>query len=93
MMLTEHTSFGKRTNGEGTADSQQHQGGGAGISVTPAPGLGSREAIVKECFTKSFFRQKLNYIHFNPSQPHWNLAALPEDYKWSSAAFYEKKRQ
>ena len=50
-----------------------------------------REPMVKECFTKSFFRQKLNYIHFNPCQPHWNLAALPEDYKWSSAAFYEKK--
>ena len=49
-----------------------------------------REPMVKECISKPFFRQKLNYIHFNPCQPHWNLAILPEDYKWSSAAFYEK---
>jgi len=31
-----------------------------------------RESMVKECWTKKFFRQKLNYIHFNPCQPHWN---------------------
>lgn len=49
-----------------------------------------REPMVKECWTKKFFRQKLNYIHFNPCQSHWNLATLPENYKWSSAAFYEK---
>jgi len=48
-----------------------------------------REPMVKECWTKKFFRQKLNYIHFNPCQPHWNLAGVPEEYKWSSANFYE----
>ena len=48
-----------------------------------------REPMVKECWTKKFFRQKLNYIHFNPCQPHWNLARTPEEYKWSSANFYE----
>ena len=48
-----------------------------------------REPMIKECWTKNFFRQKLNYIHFNPCQPHWNLAASPEKYKWSSANFYE----
>lgn len=48
-----------------------------------------REPMVKECWTKKFFRQKLNYIHFNPCQPHWNLARVPEEYKWSSANFYE----
>jgi len=26
----------------------------------------------------------------NPCQPHWQLALLPEDYKWWSAMFYEK---
>jgi putative transposase len=45
--------------------------------------------MVKECWTKNFFRQKLNYIHFNPCQPHWNLVSSPEKYKWSSANFYE----
>ena len=49
-----------------------------------------REPMVKECWTKNFFRQKLNYIHFNPCQPHWNLAISPEEYKWSSVNFYEK---
>ncbi|KAA9038535.1 transposase [Ginsengibacter hankyongi] len=48
-----------------------------------------REPMAKECWTEKFFRQKLNYIHFNPCQQHWNLAASPEEYKWSSARFYE----
>ncbi len=33
--------------------------------------------------------QKLNYIHLNPLQDHWNLAVFPEDYQWSSSRFYE----
>lgn len=33
--------------------------------------------------------QKINYIHLNPLQEHWNLASMPEDYYWSSASFYE----
>jgi putative transposase len=32
---------------------------------------------------------KLNYIHTNPMQEHWNLVSKPEDYKFSSASFYE----
>jgi putative transposase len=32
--------------------------------------------------------QKLGYIHQNPTQTKWNLSATPEEYKWSSAAFY-----
>lgn len=33
--------------------------------------------------------QKLEYIHQNPLQEKWNLAAQPQDYRWSSARFYE----
>jgi putative transposase len=33
--------------------------------------------------------QKIDYIHNNPLQQHWNLAIRPEEYKWSSARFYE----
>jgi putative transposase len=33
--------------------------------------------------------QKINYIHNNPLQERWNLADNPENYKWSSARFYE----
>ena len=34
--------------------------------------------------------QKIQYIHENPLQEHWNLTDRPENYKWSSAKFYEK---
>ncbi|GAA0878606.1 hypothetical protein GCM10009119_15740 [Algoriphagus jejuensis] len=34
--------------------------------------------------------QKLNYLHQNPLQAHWNLADRPENYRWSSALFYER---
>ncbi len=33
---------------------------------------------------------KLNYIHANPLQDHWNLAKRPENYFYSSAMFYEQ---
>jgi len=32
--------------------------------------------------------QKMNYIHLNPIQEKWKLAERPEDYAYSSAAFY-----
>ena len=48
-----------------------------------------RDSRVKECWTEHFLLQKINYIHNNPLQPHWNLATSPEDYYWSSAAFYQ----
>ena len=51
--------------------------------------LWEREPMIKECWTEKFFRQKLNYTHFNPCQPHWNLADVPENYRYSSAKFYE----
>jgi putative transposase len=39
--------------------------------------------------SKEKFEQKLDYIHFNPLQDHWNLANRPEEYKYSSARFYD----
>ena len=33
--------------------------------------------------------QRLAYIHRNPINPKWSLAILPEEYRWSSAKFYE----
>ena len=32
---------------------------------------------------------KMNYIHTNPLQAHWNLVNKPEDWKYSSAGYYE----
>ena len=37
-----------------------------------------------------FFKQKFDYLHENPCQPHWQLAESPQDYKYSSARFYEE---
>jgi REP element-mobilizing transposase RayT len=48
-----------------------------------------RDSRVKECWNESFLLQKLNYIHHNPCQPHWNLSQIPEQYVWSSASFYQ----
>jgi hypothetical protein len=31
---------------------------------------------------------KLNYIHNNPLQEHWKLCPSPEEYPFSSAAYY-----
>jgi REP element-mobilizing transposase RayT len=35
--------------------------------------------------------QKLHYIHNNPVQQHWNLFQAPEQYRFSSANFYENQ--
>lgn len=42
----------------------------------------------KNIFSPDFLRQKVEYIHNNPIQPHWELSEQPEDYMWSSARFY-----
>lgn len=39
--------------------------------------------------SKNKVEQKVNYIHLNPLQEQWNLVTKPEDYRWSSAKFYE----
>ncbi len=42
------------------------------------------------CITSAdMLRIKLNYIHNNPLQEHWQLAVIPEEYTYSSAGFYE----
>jgi REP element-mobilizing transposase RayT len=46
------------------------------------------EYEAKNVFSPAFLRQKMDYIHNNPLQPHWGLVERPEDYVWSSAHFY-----
>ena len=36
--------------------------------------------------------QKLNYMHFNPLQAHWNLCQDPTGYYYSSASFYDSSQ-
>jgi REP element-mobilizing transposase RayT len=48
-----------------------------------------RNPLSIDLFTEPVFKQKFNYIHNNPVQQKWKLADLPENYKYSSASFYE----
>lgn len=46
------------------------------------------EYQAKNVYSAQYLRQKLDYIHNNPLQPHWHLADCPECFPWSSARFY-----
>ncbi len=48
-----------------------------------------RDPLAISLSSEKSFLQKLNYIHCNPVAEKWKLAITPEDYKWSSAKFYE----
>ncbi len=48
-----------------------------------------RNPLSIDLFSEPVFRQKFDYIHNNPVQVKWKLAVFPEDYKFSSARFYE----
>lgn len=44
----------------------------------------------KECYSKDFTYQKLNYIHHNPVRGKWKLVNDFTEYEHSSASFYER---
>jgi putative transposase len=46
-----------------------------------------RDSMQIDLYSEMFFRQKLEYIHKNPIRA--GLCSFPEDYKYSSALFYE----
>ena len=48
-----------------------------------------RNSLSIDIWNEKVFIQKLNYIHNNPIQHKWKLATLPEEYKYSSALFYQ----
>lgn len=48
-----------------------------------------RDPLAVRIFSKAMAEQKLNYIHMNPLQSHWDLVGRPEDYPYSSANYYE----
>jgi hypothetical protein len=47
-----------------------------------------RNALSVSLWTQVIFKQKLDYIHANPVVA--GLCHFPEEYKYSSAAFYQK---
>ena len=42
----------------------------------------------KEIVSFPFFRQKLEYIHWNPCNERWKMCEKPDDYPYSSATDY-----
>ena len=42
-----------------------------------------------DLITEKFFKRKLEYVHNNPCQPHWNLAQHPTEYRYSTASYYD----
>ena len=48
-----------------------------------------RNSLSIDLYTEKVFLQKMYYIHNNPLQQKWKLADLPENYRFSSAKFYE----
>lgn len=48
-----------------------------------------RDSLSIDLFSEKFVQQKMDYIHNNPCQPHWNLAKHPIEYRFSSSNFYE----
>lgn len=48
-----------------------------------------RDPLAIPLSTMPILKQKLNYIHDNPVAGKWQLAEWPEEYRWSSARFYQ----
>ncbi len=48
-----------------------------------------RNSLRIDIWNEKIFLQKMNYIHNNPVHPKWKLAEVSQDYKYSSASFYE----
>jgi putative transposase len=51
-----------------------------------------RDPLAVLVLSKEMAIQKLDYMHFNPLQSHWQLCRLPEEYRFSSASFYENNK-
>lgn len=49
-----------------------------------------RNALPIRLYDRKILEQKLDYIHLNPLQEHWNLVDDPNNYLYSSCSFYEK---
>lgn len=48
-----------------------------------------RRSLSKPIVSREMAFQKLEYIHLNPVRDKWDLAKNPEDYFYSSAAYYQ----
>ncbi|HMK04475.1 MAG TPA: hypothetical protein VK489_09795 [Ferruginibacter sp.] len=48
-----------------------------------------RDPLAIKAYNRTIAAQKIDYMHFNPLQEHWELCKAPEEYRFSSASFYE----
>ncbi len=48
-----------------------------------------RDPLAVRVFSRAMASQKLDYTHNNPLQQHWLLCNSAEEYRFSSAAFYQ----
>jgi REP element-mobilizing transposase RayT len=48
-----------------------------------------RDSLAIPLFTRDVILQKLNYTHYNPVAKHWRLAVSFDQYRFSSASYYE----
>ena len=51
-----------------------------------------RDSLAVHLYNQQIAFQKLDYIHNNPLAEHWQLVKDPSDYKYSSAAYYERRK-
>jgi putative transposase len=49
-----------------------------------------RNSLSVDLWSKDVLIQKLIYIHNNSLSEPWNLVSFPQEYKYSSALFYEE---
>ena len=50
-----------------------------------------RDPLAIRVFSREMAAQKLNYMHYNPLQEQWRFCISPDEYRFSSAGFYENK--
>lgn len=51
-----------------------------------------RDPLAIHMDSKQKVEQKIDYIHRNPLHERWNLVDCPENYRWSSAKFYQSEK-
>lgn len=89
-----HASFNKFTSHVFARDLKEHDPELAAAFRVDEPDrkvrIWQRDPLAIKILNTKMVEQKINYLHLNPLQSHWNLALRPEEYKWSSARFYEK---
>ena len=87
------SSFSKFTAQEFRKDLLQHHPNVLAMFISEkkdrAHQFWQRDALAIHILDREILLQKLHYLHMNPLNERWNLADRPENYKWSSAKFYE----